>query len=298
MRRINIRFRSRRGVNITPHRLNRQNISKDSPLDTESSHRIRLILAYDGTDFHGWQKQPSGTSVQDHLETALNQIFNTKVSTVGSGRTDSGVHALEQNVHFDIAKPLNHPDLLYAINRLMPRSIRVQRAFSAPKQFHAQISATSKLYRYRILQSKVSCPIRRQFVWWPGQMLGLKLLNDMAAMIVGEMDFKSFQSTGTKVRSTIRQIFRADWQIEEDELIFEIEGSGFLKQMVRNIVGAMVGLHIKSKAPIEDFRSLKEALDRTQMGAPALASGLCLVSVSYPVQLEEQCISLPKKISY
>lgn len=264
----------------------------------DKNQRIRLVLAYDGTDFHGWQKQPNQESVQSTVESVLTKVFNTEVTTVGSGRTDAGVHALEQNLHFNLKTPLKHPDLLYALNRLLPSSIRVQKAFFAPQEFHAQHSAQQKLYRYRILQTKVLCPLRRNFTWWPAYFLDKNTMNEMAQTLLGQQDFKSFQSSGTPVKSTVRTIHRAEWQMIEDELVFEVEGDGFLKQMVRNIVGSMVHFALKSKTPTQDMKSLISATDRKLAAPPAPAQGLCLVKVYYPTELECQCEALPKKISH
>lgn len=264
----------------------------------EFSRRVRLILSYDGTEFHGWQKQKSGMGIQNVLDQVLSQILNQEISTVGSGRTDSGVHALAQNAHFDLQTELKHPDLIYGANRLLPRSIRIQKAFFAPAEFHAQRSAQRKTYRYRVLQSDVACPLRRHFTWWCPQKLDIDKLNALAREVTGKKDFKSFQSTGTDVRSTVRHIHQAQWTRQGDELVFEVTGNGFLKQMVRNIVGVSVEYSLNEADPAGKMRELMAAKDRREMGAPALAQGLCLVHVEYPRDLESQCTPLPKKISH
>ena len=261
------------------------------------SRRIRLILAYDGTDFHGWQKQKSGMGIQNVVETQLTKLFDCPIKTAGSGRTDSGVHAIAQNLHFDLPFPMQHPDLVYALNRLLPRSIRVLKASFAPEQFHSQISAKRKTYRYRVLQSDIACPLRRAFTWWVPQKLSCETLNSLNREIIGEKDFKSFQSAGTEVRTTVRKIEEALWTTDGDELVFTITGNGFLKQMVRNIVGAMVEFALHADNPLQEFQKLVALKDRTKLGPPAPPQGLCLCAVEYPADIENQCTPLPKKIT-
>lgn len=266
--------------------------------DIVKSRNIRFIVSYDGTDFVGWQKQPNGNSVQEEIEKVLSQIFNTPIKTIGSGRTDSGVHAFEQNLNFRIPVELNHPDLLYAVNRLLPYSIRVQKAFFAPDEFHSQHSALKKHYRYRLLQTKVFCPLRRNFVWWPGHFFDLEILNQITQILVGKHDFKSFQSTGTPVSSTVRRVLSASWSQVDDEIQLDITGEGFLKQMVRNIVGSVIQFYQKSNSPISAMQELLAAQNRRLAAPPAPAQGLYLMSVSYPEALESACKPLPKKISH
>ena len=217
--------------------------------------RIRLLLSYDGTDYHGWQKQPSGNTIQNVLEDALAKLFQEEIKTIGSGRTDTGVHALAQNVHFDLNKDIEGKDLRYMINSQLPDSIVVQKAWIVPDDFHALSSAESKVYEYRILQTEIPCPLRRGQTWWVKK-LDINILNTLAETFIGEHDFKSFQSTGTDVPDTVRKITQSHWEELGEELFYMVEGEGFLKQMVRNMVGTMVELSLKSENPVEDLQKL------------------------------------------
>lgn len=248
------------------------------------SRRVRLQIAYDGTDFVGWQKQKNGKAIQNHLEEALGKIFSCEVKTIGSGRTDAGVHAFDQNAHFDLPKALGDFDLIYSLNSLLPKSIVIKKAWQVPASFHALHSAQEKIYRYRILQGSTACPLRRHFTWHLRQKLETEKLNLLSEILVGQHDFKSFQSTGTKVATTIRKVLSARWQEEGDELIFIVKGNGFLKQMVRNIVGTVVALALEGRGP-EELLEILASKDRRKAAPPAPPQGLYLQEVVYPHEI-------------
>lgn len=259
--------------------------------------RVRFSVAYDGTDFCGWQKQNRGPvkSVGHVVEEALQKIFQENISLFASGRTDAGVHALNQVCHFDTIKTpeqLKRWDICWAMQGVLPKSIVVKKAWLAPAEFHATLSATHKTYRYWVLHRKRSSPFLSRYATWIRKPVNLEHLNASTKFIQGEHDFKSFQSVGTPVLTTQRKIFRATWRAKADHLLeFEITGSGFLKQMVRNIVGTSLFLERMNEVP-EKMLSILEACDRTAAGPAAPPEGLHLYRVYYPRNLDKRCLPL------
>lgn len=262
--------------------------------------RVRLTLTYDGTDFYGWQKQslPNQPSVQQTLEVILEQIFQTPIKVIGSGRTDRGVHARAQVAHFDCPtdpRPLN---LLYRMNMMAPSNLSILRAQTAPPRFHAQIWARKKRYVYRIDHGLIANPFERRFALHHPFPLNTDSLNIMAQQLVGTHDFKSFQSQGTAVLSTIRTIETAEFirpQMGSSMVEFHIVGNGFLKQMVRNIVGTLLDLQ-KDDSGVNELRTILESEDRRKAGRTAPAHGLFLDRVYYEPEVELQCKDLPDRL--
>jgi tRNA pseudouridine38-40 synthase len=258
--------------------------------------RIKLLISYDGTDYAGWQKQ-AGTgeltagrpTIQATLEAALSKIFNQHVKTVASGRTDAGVHAEGQVVHFDAPKELGDTKLIRALNKLTPPTIAVLRAWVAPDDFHALFSAESKTYRYVIHNSDRPNPLTARYTTHFEKPLDLERLNGLSELLLGEHDFKSFQTSGTEVKTTIRQITEARWvALGHQQVEFRITGTGFLKQMVRNIVGTLLYLH-QNEGTAADMKRILQSLDRTQAKMTAPPVGLFLHAVYYPHDLDNQC---------
>lgn len=256
--------------------------------------RIKMIVSYDGTDFCGWQKQKDHASasekpsLQETIEKALSKIFNEPIDLSASGRTDAGVHALAQVCHFDTERPLPK-DLCWALRAKLPDSIVAKSAWIAADDFHSTISATHKTYRYWIWNSPRSTALLARYSEWIRQPLDLDYLNEQTKYLVGKQDFKSFQSTGTVVHHTIREIHSARWRMKKKNLIeFEITGSGFLKQMVRNIVGTQMDLFLRGQ-PIEKMKDIIAAQDRKKAGPAAPAQGLFLYRVYYPKSLDNKC---------
>lgn len=257
--------------------------------------KIKLLISYDGTDFCGWQKQKltstrkvDAPSVQATLESALAKIFNEKISATASGRTDAGVHALAQVVHFSTEKK-TPKDLCWAVKRFLPSSIVIKQAWLAPDHFHATTSATHKTYRYWIWNHPRETALLGRYSWWVRRPLDINYLNEISRALVKTQDFKSFQSTGTPLPHTIRTIYHASWTQKNNSLLeFKITGSGFLKQMVRNIVGTEVDLFFKNQEVSSMERILKET-DRTKAGVSAPPQGLFLSRVYYPPELDKMC---------
>ena len=254
--------------------------------------RFRLTLAYDGTDFEGWQSQarvrPVRT-VQDILEGALQKLVDgERVAVAAAGRTDAGVHALGQVVSFDLPRDLE-PDLLArALNGLLPRDLRVLDAAHVPASFHARRSASSKLYRYVMDMGPVQLPARRKFAAHVPGPLAEDRMRSAAALYLGRHDFTSVASAGGNVKTTVRTVRRSELRVEAlardsggPSLTYEVEADGFLRKMVRSLVGGLVAAGRKV-VTVEDLGKALEARDRGAWPAPAPAHGLTLVRVDYP----------------
>lgn len=255
---------------------------------------VKLLVSYDGTDYCGWQKQkehkhgPEKASIQETLEKALSKILNEPIDLCASGRTDAGVHAMGQVAHFVTSRKLPK-DLCWAVRSLLPPSIAVKEAWLAPSEFHSTLSATHKTYRYWIWNSPRPSALLARYSLWIRQGLDLDYLNQQAQFLVKNQDFKSFQSVGTPVLHTVREVYRARWSLRKKNLVeFEITGSGFLKQMVRNIVGTQLDLCMKGQ-PFEKIDEILKALDRKRAGPAAAPQGLFLSRVYYPRELDIQC---------
>lgn len=260
--------------------------------------RVRLVLSYDGTDYCGWQKQTAHRhasplpSLQETLEKALEKILRHPVAISASGRTDAGVHALDQNCHFDTPNQRLPEDLCWALRSLLPPSFVAKKAWIAPEDFHATISSTSKIYRYWLWNSPRSSALLHRYSWWIRRPLDLEKLQAYSNLVVGEHDFSSFRSVGTPVRHSVRQVLNVTWQRRNSQLVeFRVEGTGFLKQMVRNLVGTILDLEVRGQ-PIESIGEILMAKDRTKAGPAAPPQGLCLARVKYPGNLDKRCVPL------
>lgn len=255
-------------------------------------YRLLINMSYDGKDYYGWQRQPKlSPTIQGVLEEKLSQIFNKKVRVVGSGRTDRGAHALSQWAHVDVPKDPSDLNMTYRLNRVTPDTLRINATYIAPKNFHAQRSAIKKKYIYRIDNNEIPNPFDLHYSHHIKNPVDEKVLNKLASYIVGTMDFASFQTVGTDVESTERTIFQAYWKRKDHRLMFHIVGSGFLKQMVRNLVGTMLWCATKD-APEAIFKGMLDSKDRRKSMAAAPAHGLFLKWVKYPTELDNKCRKL------
>lgn len=260
--------------------------------NTETSFRnIRIVLEYDGTGFCGWQSQKSGKSIQGTIQGTLEKITGEKIKLIGSGRTDAGVHALGQVANFKLQSPISLSKIKTALNSLLSPSIVIREIEEVSTDFHAQISAKRKRYVYFILNDEFSSPFLDRYCWQIKQPLNWQKMKEALKFLKGKHDFKSFQSVGTPVKSTMREIYKIEikkaqsrgaWRYPPTKNLYEImiEGNGFLKQMVRNMVGTLVEIG-KEKLSISDIKKILKAKDRTKAGATAPAKGLFLVIVNY-----------------
>ena len=254
----------------------------------------KLILAYDGTDFHGWQIQPDHTTIQGELAAAIERITGERVLPQGSGRTDAGVHARGQVASFELNAPIPPENLHRALNRTLPAAIRVLGAEHASPEFHARHSVRAKIYEYRILQAQICPPWSARYVYglnWP---LRIDAMQWAAALVAGEHDFTSFAATDPDVSArsadpldpdckagNTRTIYSSSFTTEEGELlIYRVRGNGFLHHMVRNLVGTFIDVGRGHIAP-EEVTSILDQRSRSAAGATAPARGLFLDSVEY-----------------
>jgi tRNA pseudouridine38-40 synthase len=243
---------------------------------------LKLTVQYDGTGLVGWQRQASGTSVQGLLELALSKIEGSPVTVHGAGRTDAGVHALAQVAHARVAVAHDTHTLIRAINAHLPEVVRIVDVLVAADDFHARFSARSKTYEYRIWNAPVLPPFARLYVWHVPQPLDVAAMNAAAAVIVGEHDFAAFQRAGTPVHSTVRRLASATWrgQTSDGPLTFEVSADGFLRHMIRALVGTMVDIGRGGRETLEMSR-LIASRDRHGAGRTAPPNGLFLTRVEY-----------------
>ncbi|WP_461209625.1 tRNA pseudouridine(38-40) synthase TruA [Desulfocurvus sp. DL9XJH121] len=247
--------------------------------------RLKLTLAYDGTAFHGWQIQAATgeRTVQDCLERALGRICGAEVRCHGSGRTDAGVHALGQVVHADVPDSRAGLDWRKSLNSLLPDDVSVLSAETAPGDFHARYSALSKSYTYSIWpERRYDIPQRRNYVWTTGP-LDLEAVDEAARRMIGERDFACFQNVGTPVKSTVRTVTGIERVpgMSPGEQTLRFTADGFLKQMVRNMVGLLVEIGRGRFSP-GDVAGIIQGRDRNVAFPTAPPQGLCLESVRYP----------------
>ena len=247
---------------------------------------LRLLLAYDGSGFSGWQVQPGSATIQGELANAIGRITGEKVLPQGSGRTDAGVHALGQVATFTTESPIPSDNLVKALNDILPASIRVLEAAEAPLEFHARRSARAKTYRYRIYRGPVCPPFLARYVWHYPYPLNDGTMEKAAALVIGEHDFTSFAAVDPELGrdqeniSNVRRISESSWKRDGGELLYTVRGSGFLHHMVRNLVGTFI-LVGKQSLPAQDVIRILQARNRSAAGPTAPAGGLYLVSVEY-----------------
>jgi tRNA pseudouridine38-40 synthase len=244
---------------------------------------IKLTIQYDGTDFVGWQRQPSGTAIQGLIEDALAPIEGSRVTVDGAGRTDAGAHALGQVASVTLASRIDAPTLARALNAVLPPEVRILSAEDVDADFHARFSAVSKTYEYRIVNAPFVSPFFHRYVWHIIQPLALDAMREAAEPLVGAHDFAAFQGAGSGVESTERIVDRIDWEDGggyDLPITLRITGNGFLRHMVRNIVGTLVEVGT-GRWPAPCVRDILASGDRTLAGPTAPARGLFLVRVDY-----------------
>lgn len=245
--------------------------------------KYKLLIAYDGTDFGGWQYQDNAPSIQENIEQALATALGAPITIVGSGRTDSGVHARAQAAHFSYTQEINLSRLLLSLNALLPHTIRILDIASVPDDFHAIYSAKGKLYTYHLHLEKQESPFKRLHSYRPLHPINLALLKEAAAHFVGTHDFTSFANqadVGSAAKNAVRTIRRLDIIEEEGGVRLEFEGTGFLYKMVRNITGTLLEIS-SGKIPLETLPDIFAAKDRRRAGQAAPAHGLFLTQVFY-----------------
>jgi tRNA pseudouridine38-40 synthase len=242
--------------------------------------RYFIQLAYNGTNYHGWQVQPNALTVQEVLEKGVSVLTGQKVEVTGAGRTDTGVHASFFVAHFDLPKILDSPQLLTdKLNSFLPNDISIIRIFPVEAEIHARFSALSRTYHYFISDQKE--PFRKEFITRCNFSLDIEKMNKAASLLLQFSDFTSFSKLHTDVKTNLCNVMKAEWKRTDGLLVFEIKADRFLRNMVRAIAGTLIDVG-RGKVSVADFISIIEAKDRGVAGASVDACGLFLTDIEYP----------------
>ncbi len=242
---------------------------------------IKLILSYDGTQYSGWQIQKDRPTIQGIIEQTIYRITKEEVKVIGSGRTDAGVHAIAQVCNFKTESKLPPDILKKALNSLLPQDIYVKDASICDIKFHARYNAKSKTYQYRILNTREPDIFLRRYVWHISNPLDVQLMKKGCCLLQGVNNFSAFKSTGSGNRNPVRNMIRSEVSRDKNGIIiFEFEADGFLRHMVRNIVGTIVDVG-SGKLKVEEFRDIFHSRDRKKAGIKAPPQGLFLKEVKY-----------------
>ena len=242
---------------------------------------VKIILEYDGTLYHGWQRQPNGITIQQTLEEVIQRITQEKVVLLGSGRTDAGVHALNQVANFRTSSSIECYNLMRGINSLLPSDIVVKELSAVDDRFHARYSAKSKVYYYQICNRPVRPALLKTYSWHVYDNLDQHLMEEALWFLTGTRDFSSFCGANDDVSNHIRTVMAVDIKKKNDDMfIVTIEADGFLRHMVRNIIGTLIDVG-KRKLSLSGFTEIIEALDRKKAGITAPPQGLFLKEVRY-----------------
>ncbi len=239
---------------------------------------IRLLLEYDGTNYHGWQSQENSKTIQDFLEFAIEKLTQEKIRVTASGRTDAGVHAKGQVVNFYIKKNLPIHNICMGLNTYLPQDIVVKNADEVDLNFNARFNAKKRVYQYYIMLDRTA--IYRKFCWQIFQKLDISILKILAKSIVGEHDFSAFAKLEAQTESKICHVYESQWRTQADFLIYRIMANHFLHGMVRAIVGTMIDV-ARGRFTVEQFEKFLYSRDRKMAGESAPAQGLFLEEVIY-----------------
>jgi len=244
------------------------------------ARNIKLTLEYDGTAFAGWQIQPHKITVQQVVQDTLRRITQEDIKLVGASRTDAGVHALGQVAQFRTQSPIRLDKIRIALNGLLSPAVSVQKVEEVDADFHAIRSATSKTYRYVIHNSPFRPALQRERAWHVWDRLNLTAMRKAASCLIGRHDFSAFRGAQSDTKTSVRRIESVTIRKRGNEIFVELSGNGFLKYMVRNIVGSLVDVG-KGRISAEKFAAILKSRDRKKAGVTAPAFGLYLVSVAY-----------------
>lgn len=248
--------------------------------------RVKLVVAYDGTNYCGWQLQPNGVTIEEVLNRALSELLKEPVMVIGASRTDSGVHARGNVAVFDTDNRMPADKICFALNQRLPEDIRIQSSQEVPADWHPRKANCTKTYEYKILNRKIAMPVERLYSHFCYVPLDVEKMQQAAQYLIGEHDFRSFCTVRTQAEDTVRTVYSLEVSRKEDMITIRISGSGFLYNMVRIIAGTLmkVGMGVY---PPEHMAEILEARDRQQAGQTALARGLTLMSMEYETELPQ-----------
>ena len=244
--------------------------------------RYFIELSYNGTAYHGWQKQPNAISVQETIENALRLLLKKDISITGAGRTDTGVHAKQMFAHFDSETDFETIQIIYKLNRFLPQDISIENIKKVSAEAHARFDAISRSYTYKIATKKDV--FENDFVYNFIMPLDLELMNEAGKILLAYSDFQCFSKSNTDVKTYICDIKKAKWRREKHLLIFEITADRFLRNMVRAIVGTMINIGL-GKISLDDLHQLIKSKNRSEAGYSVPAKGLSLVEICYPYEV-------------
>ena len=242
--------------------------------------RVKLVVAYDGTAYHGWQIQPGARTIEGELNRTLSELLQEEIQVIGASRTDSGVHALCNVAVFDTDTRIPAEKLSYALNQRLPEDIRIQSSCEVEADFHPRHCDSRKTYEYRILNREFPLPTKRLYSYFTYVPLDVSRMEKAASYLIGEHDFKSFCATAAVVETTVRTLYEATVGRENDEIVIRVCGNGFLYNMVRIIAGTLMEVGRGNLEP-EGMKEILEAKDRTVAGPTAPACGLTLVKYEF-----------------
>lgn len=245
--------------------------------------RYFIQLAYNGKGYHGWQIQPNAITVQQTIENALSTILNTKLSIIGAGRTDTGVHASSMFAHFDFEGDFDRDDLVYKLNSFLPNDIAIKQIFEVKKEVHARFYATKRTYNYRIALTKNVFDY--EYSYYMQMPLDINKMNEASELLLDYIDFQCFSKSNTDVKTYNCKIDTAFWKKENNMLIFTISADRFLRNMVRAIVGTMINVGL-GKINVDDIHEIIKSKNRSEAGFSVPAQGLYLTEVAYPEDIK------------
>lgn len=242
--------------------------------------RIKLIVAYDGTNYNGWQVQPTGVTIEGVLNETLTQLTKEAVTVIGASRTDSGVHALGNIAVFDTNTKIPPEKISYALNQWLPEDIVVQDSCEVPMDFHPRRCESRKTYEYKILNRTFPLPLNRHDCYFTYRKLDVEKMQQATQYLIGEHDFKSFCSIHSQAETTTRTIYDLTVKKEQDLITIRVTGSGFLYNMVRIVAGTLLQIGIGERSPNE-MQEILQAKDRTAAGPTAPAHGLTMIGIKF-----------------
>lgn len=242
--------------------------------------RVKLVVAYDGTNYHGWQVQDNGITIEEVLNRTISELVQEDIKVIGASRTDAGVHACGNVAVFDTESRIPGDKFSFALNQRLPDDIRIQESCEVDADFHPRYADTVKTYEYNILNRRFELPTKRLYAAFCYYPMDIERMNQAAAYLVGEHDFKSFCSAGAQVQTTVRTIYAVNVTKEDDMVHIRITGNGFLYNMVRIIAGTLMQVGTGLMEP-EQVKEILEARDRSKAGPTAVAKGLTLVEIRY-----------------